>query len=96
MLIALDPVAVKQWALDRGKDDELTKLLDDPDVIALVQAAVDDANDKHARAAQVKAFFLLDRELSVSEGELTPTMKLKRKVVNERFAAQFDRLYERR
>ena len=96
MLIALDPEAIGQWGLDHGKNDDLTQLVEDPDVIALVQAAVDDANDKHARAAQVKAFFLLDRELSPSEGELTPTMKVKRKVVNERFAAQFDHLYERR
>ena len=60
----------------------------------LVQVAVDDANEKHAKAAQVKKFFLLDPELSPLEGELTPTLKLKRKVVNERFVAQFDRLYE--
>jgi long-chain acyl-CoA synthetase len=96
MLIALDREAIGEWAIDHGKDDDLSQLVEDPNVIALVQAAVDDANDKHARAAQAKAFFLLDRELSASEGELTPTMKLKRKVVNERFAAQFDRLYERR
>jgi long-chain acyl-CoA synthetase len=46
-------------------------------------------------AAQVKKFFLLDRELSTQEGELTQTLKIKRMAVNERFATQFDRLYDR-
>lgn len=96
MLITLDHEAIGEWALERGKNNDLAALAEDPEVIALVQAAIDKANENHAKAAQVKAFFVLSRELSPAEGELTPTMKLKRNVVNERFAAQFDHLYERR
>jgi long-chain acyl-CoA synthetase len=95
MLITLDPVEIAQWARERGKNDDLSELAEDPDVISLVQAAVDEANENHARAAQVKKFFLLDRELSTQEGELTQTLKVKRMAVNERFATQFDRLYDR-
>jgi long-chain acyl-CoA synthetase len=93
MLITLDPVEIASWAVEHGKSDDLATLVKDPDVTALVQAAVDSANQNHAKAAQVKKFFLLDRELSSQAGELTPTLKLKRKAVNERFAAEFDRLY---
>jgi len=59
-----------------------------------VLAAVRKANDRLSRVETIKRVHLLDRELSVEDGELTPTLKVKRKVVEERFAAAFDALYD--
>ena len=59
-----------------------------------VQKAVDQANDDLAKIEQVKKFHILDRELSQDEGELTPTLKLKREVVYENFSEEIDALYE--
>src|SRR5918997_2777874 len=59
-----------------------------------VQKAVDEANNDLAKIEQVKKFKILDRELSQDEGELTPTLKLKREVVYEHFSEEIDALYE--
>jgi long-chain acyl-CoA synthetase len=50
-------------------------------------------NQKFARVEQVKKFFLLDTQLSAEDEELTPTMKLKRKLVEQKYAAQIDAMY---
>ena len=54
---------------------------------------LDRANAKYAQVEQIKKFALLDHDLSIEEGELTPTLKLKRNVVNERYADVFESLY---
>ena len=59
----------------------------------MVQEELDRANANYAQVEQIKKFVILDRDLSIEEGELTPTLKVKRNVVNERFADQFDALY---
>ena len=59
----------------------------------MVQAELDRANANYAQVEQIKKFVILDRDLSIEEGELTPTLKVKRNVVNERFADRFDSLY---
>jgi long-chain acyl-CoA synthetase len=64
------------------------------DVQALVQRAVDDANSNLSRFEQVKRFAIVPREFSAEEGEVTPTLKLKRRVIEERFADEIERLYE--
>ena len=63
---------------------------------AELQAAVDEANRKFARIAQVKRFAVLERDLSQEHEELTPTLKVKRNVVYERYAKDFAQLYDRR
>ena len=59
----------------------------------MVQKELDRANAKYAQVEQVKKFALLDHDLTQESGELTPTLKLKRNVVNERYADLFDSLY---
>ena len=59
-----------------------------------VQKAIDEANEDLAKIEQVKKFHILDRELSQDEGELTPTMKVKREKVYENFSEELDALYE--
>ena len=95
MLITLDEQEVVPWARERGIEDTSTvSLARHPEVIALVQAELDKANTKYARAEQVKKFFILDHDFSQDTGELTPTLKVKRNVVNEKYAERFDELYE--
>jgi long-chain acyl-CoA synthetase len=59
-----------------------------------VQKAIDSANEDLAKIEQVKKFAILDRPLSQEEGELTPTMKIKREKVEENFSELIDSLYE--
>jgi long-chain acyl-CoA synthetase len=80
-LISPDPEAVAQHGLDAAG------------VQAAVQAAVDEVNQGMAPVRQIKRFTILDRPLSIEGGELTPTLKVKRKVVREHFAAEIDAMY---
>jgi len=60
----------------------------------VLQDAVDDVNRRVARIEQIKRFAVLDDDLSQSEGELTPTMKVKRATVYARYQGRFEALYE--
>jgi long-chain acyl-CoA synthetase len=71
----------------------MTGLAGHPDVVAMIQAELDRANAKYAPVEQVKRFFILDHDLSQETGELTPTLKVKRNVINQKFADRFDALY---
>jgi long-chain acyl-CoA synthetase len=59
----------------------------------LIQAEIDRVNAKFARVEQIKKFFLLDTQLTAEDEELTPTMKLKRKLVEKKYAAQIEGMY---
>jgi long-chain acyl-CoA synthetase len=65
-----------------------------PDLRQRIARATREANERLSRVEQVKRVYLLDRELSIEEDEITPTMKVKRKQVEKKFATIFDRLYE--
>jgi long-chain acyl-CoA synthetase len=69
------------------------EIANDPKVHELVQGVLDDANRKYAQVEQVKKFAILDHDLSQETGELTPTLKVKRNVVNEKYADLFEQLY---
>ncbi|MGZ4275851.1 MAG: AMP-dependent synthetase/ligase [Solirubrobacteraceae bacterium] len=94
MLITLDEEEIVPWAQSEGiEDTSIAALAKDPKVHELIQAELDAANAKYAKAEQVKKFFILDHDLTQETGELTPTLKVKRNVVAEKFAADFDALY---
>jgi long-chain acyl-CoA synthetase len=96
MLITLDEEEIVPWAQAQGIEDTATPALaQNAAVRALIQAELDKANAKYAQVEQVKRFAILDHDLSQETGELTPTLKVKRNVVNEKFAPIFDALYER-
>jgi long-chain acyl-CoA synthetase len=63
------------------------------DVQALVQQAVDEVNRELSRFEQIKRFAIVPREFSAEEGEVTPTLKLKRRVIEQRFAREIEELY---
>jgi long-chain acyl-CoA synthetase len=93
MLVTLDAEEIVPWAQQNGLPAELPALCGHPEVRALIQAALDAANEKYAPVEQVKKFAILDHDLSQETGELTPTLKVKRNVVNEKYAQVFDALY---
>jgi long-chain acyl-CoA synthetase len=71
----------------------LRALLDRADVRALYQAAVDRVNAPLAQFERLKKFHLLPRELTLASGELTPTLKVKRRVIEERYRQEIEGLY---
>jgi long-chain acyl-CoA synthetase len=94
MLVTLDEEEVVPWAQEQDiEDTSIAALARDPQVLALIQDVLDKANAKYAQVEQVKKFFVLDHDLSQETGELTPTLKVKRNVVNEKYASRFDALY---
>ena len=96
MLITLDEEEVGPWAEQADPpiaDRSPAALATDPRVRALIQETLDAANAKYAPVEQIKRFFILDHDLSQETGELTPTLKVKRNVVNEKYAGRFDALY---
>lgn len=92
-LITLDPEEIVPWAKARGLPTDLPSLIRTDEVRALVQGVVDEANSHFATVSQVKRFTLLDRDLSQDDGELTPTLKVKRKTVHRAHAELYDSLY---
>ncbi|MEO9325805.1 AMP-dependent synthetase/ligase [Nocardioides sp. C4-1] len=72
---------------------DLADLAQKPEILAMAQAAVDAANERLSRPEQVKAFELLPTEWTAESEELTPTLKLKRRVVNTKYSDVIDRLY---
>ena len=95
MLITLDEEQVVPWAKEQGiEDTSIPALARHPKVRELIQSELDRANAKYAQAEQIKRFFILDHDLSQETGELTPTLKVKRNVVNEKYADAFAALYE--
>jgi len=93
-LLTLDPDEAPKLADQLGIPAQLESMARDERVHELLQADVDAANTRFARIEQVKRFALLDHQLTQGAGELTPTLKVKRAIVYERYAKQFDALYE--
>jgi long-chain acyl-CoA synthetase len=94
VLITLDPEEIVQFAREHDLSEDVASLSSSKEVHELIQAELDRANSKYAKVEQVKKFVILDHDLSQETGELTPTLKVKRNVVNEKYAALFDSLYE--
>lgn len=94
-LITIDPEAFEGWKERSGKDAGATvaDLTDDPDLVAEIQKAVDDADTTVSKAEAIRKFRILPVDFTEDTGELTPTMKVKRKVVAEKFAADIAALY---
>jgi len=93
VLITLDEEEMPVFAREQGLPEDVASLSRDPKVHELIQAEIDRANQKYAQVEQVKKFVILDHDLSQATGELTPTLKVKRNVVNEKYASLFDGLY---
>ena len=89
-LVTLNSETSDAFALQHG----ITEPLYQSEIIRKeIQATVDRMNERFARVEQVKRFVILPRELTIDDGELTGTLKVKRNVVNEHFAAEIEAMY---
>jgi long-subunit acyl-CoA synthetase (AMP-forming) len=95
-LLTLDPDFAPVWARQQGIEDAaLEALAADERLIAAVQAGVDGGNAKLARVEQIKRFKVLPTDWLPGGDELTPTMKLKRKPIADKYADEIEALYSR-
>jgi long-chain acyl-CoA synthetase len=95
VLVTLDPEEAPALAQELGIDGaDPSALAEDPKVREHIGEIIDQVNSHYAQVEQVKKFAILDHDLSQETGELTPTLKVKRNVVNEKYQGIFDSLYE--
>jgi long-subunit acyl-CoA synthetase (AMP-forming) len=95
-LLVLDPDAAKAWASGHGLGDvTMAELAEHPDVLAEVEAGVREANARFSQVEQIKKWKLLATEWQPDSEELTPTMKLKRRGIAAKYAAEIESLYAR-
>ena len=93
-LITLDPDAAAAWAADHGKAGvSLDEIAKDPEMLKEMQASVDELNSRLNKWETIKKFEILDRDFTVEEGELTPSLKVKRKAVEEKYRDILDAMY---
>ena len=94
-LIVLDgDGGAEKWAEENGVEYNISDMSKNSKVIDAIQEQIDEANSKVARVQQIKKFTLLENEWTDSSGELTPTLKLKRNVIAERYKNEIESMYE--
>jgi long-chain acyl-CoA synthetase len=93
-LLTLDPDEARKWADQHGADADPAALAANEDLRAELQGIVDDVNRDRSRFEQIKRFEVLPRDFTMDEGELTPTLKLRRRVAQQHFAEAIEALYE--
>ncbi|MCO6005701.1 long-chain fatty acid--CoA ligase [Actinoallomurus purpureus] len=93
-LVTLDPESLDAWKEQHGKTALSTaELAEDPDLVKEIDAAVADANTTVSRAEAIKKYRILDSDFTEESGHLTPTLKVKRNLVERDFAAEIEALY---
>ncbi len=91
-LVTVNEENVRKWAAENGVT-LAPRLHEDPVVKQRIQAAIEALNEKQPSYSSIKKFQLLEKDFTQETGELTPTLKVKRKVVNERYKAVLDAFY---
>ena len=93
-LVTLDPDALKAWVANNKKDGaSINDLVNDPDLIAVIQTAVDEANKAVSKAESIRKFTLLTTDFTIAGGHLTAKLSVKRHVVAKEFAKEIDALF---
>ena len=92
-LVTIDPESFPAWAEARGKRGTIAELVDDPDLRAEIEAAVEEANRTVSRAESIRKFTILPRDWTEEAGQLTPSLKLKRNVVMRECKDEIAELY---
>jgi long-chain acyl-CoA synthetase len=92
-LVSLDAEALQAFAAKNGLSGDFATMSQDPQVRAALQVDIDTLNEGLNRWETIKKFTILDRDLSEEEGELTASLKVKRKVVEEHFAGEIEAMY---
>ncbi len=93
MLIALDKEAIAEWAKNNGVTGSYEEIVKDPRTHALIKPFVQDLNKGLASYESIKNFAILPRDLTEADGDLTPSLKLKRKVVETRYKELIEGFY---
>jgi long-chain acyl-CoA synthetase len=93
-LVSLDEEATMKWARDQGMNGKYAEVAASDQAKQLLAPYFDRVNKTLAKYETVKQFAILPRDLTVEEGELTPSLKVKRKVVEKKYAGLLDRMYE--
>jgi long-chain acyl-CoA synthetase len=94
VIVMIDQENVEKFAQDQDVPfSNYASLTKAPEVQALIQGELDRVNKKFARVEQIKKFFLLDTQLTAEDEELTPTLKLKRKLVENKYSPQIEAMY---
>ena len=94
VIVMIDQENVEKYAQDHDVPfSNYASLTRAPEVQELIQREIDRVNQRFARVEQIKKFFLLDTQLSAEDEELTPTMKLKRKLVEKKYSPQIEAMY---
>jgi long-chain acyl-CoA synthetase len=92
-LVTLDEVEVKGWAAERGFDGDLAALASHERVRELVEGIVEGVNAERSRFEQIKRFAILARDFAPEHDEVTPTLKLRRRICEQHFAEEIEQLY---
>jgi long-chain acyl-CoA synthetase len=93
LIVPAFPV-LEQWAKEHEVTfTDRTNLINNPKIVAKFQSIVDELNPNFSHIEQIKKFKLLTSEWTPESGELTPTMKIKRKVINDKYAKEIDAIY---
>ena len=93
-LVTIDQDALKVWVANHKKDSgAIAELVNDPDLIAVIQTAVDDANKAVSRAESIRKFTILPTDFTIAAGQLTAKLSIKRHVVAKEFAKEIDALF---
>ena len=93
-MLTLDEVALLEWASDKGRPDaSFEELLVDPEVREELEHAVEEANRSVSRAESIRKFEILPRDLSIAAGELTPTLKVRRAMVEKSYGSVIEDIY---
>jgi long-chain acyl-CoA synthetase len=93
VLVTLDPEEIVPWAKEQGLPEDLAELAEHEKVQEMVEQELERANSNYAQVEQAKKVKILDHDLSIDSGELTPTLKVKRNVVYERYEELFESMY---
>lgn len=95
-LVMIDHENIEKYAQAQGiAFSDYASLCRTPEIHALIQSVITEVNGRFARVEQIKKFKLIDRKLGVEDEELTPTMKLKRKLVNQKYLPLIETMYGR-
>ncbi len=93
-LVTVDPDALKAWVANNKKEGaSMNDLVNDPDLIAVIQTAVDDANKAVSKAESIRKFAILPTDFTIAGGHLTAKLSVKRHVVAKEFAKEIDALF---
>ncbi|MDH3307504.1 MAG: AMP-binding protein, partial [Acidimicrobiia bacterium] len=93
VMVTIDPDEFPRWRDGKGKAGDIHELVDDTHLREEIQAAIHEANSAVSKAEAIKEFRILPADFTIEGGEMTPTLKVKRRIVAEKYAHIMDDIY---